>query len=104
VAPAVVDVLSEIAGWEADNYHVTFADGRFDITRDDMEDTWCTGTYLIRDNRIWLNSERGWCIEVKLFDAGFQVNHDRLQFDFTDFHGIWVHKVVFGARPLERVD
>lgn len=31
-----------------------------------MEESFCIGTYGVRDGRVWLSSERGWCVEGQL--------------------------------------
>jgi WD40 repeat protein len=95
-------VVREFASGLAGVYSVSFSGGRFDITYDRMEDTWCTGSYTIRDQRVWLRSERGWCKEGQLFDAGFEIDSQDLHFEPADFHGEFHVRILFTYRPLTR--
>jgi hypothetical protein len=54
---------------------LAIANGRFGVSRDTMDESFCTGTYTFRDDRLWLSTERGWCGEVKFFHAAFQSCH-----------------------------
>jgi WD40 repeat protein len=88
----------------AGRYTVTLAAGRFDILNDRHDEPYCIGTYEVRDDRIWMRSERGGdCYPIKLFDATFDVSDDALRFDPTDFRGSGPNLMIFAARPLERV-
>jgi WD40 repeat protein/DNA-binding SARP family transcriptional activator/energy-coupling factor transporter ATP-binding protein EcfA2 len=95
---------NELASLYAGAYVMTLADGRFDIDVDTFEDAYCTGTYTVEGDRIWLHSERGSiCVEVKLFDAGFELRDHELRFDFDDFRGPWPDKHVFATRPWKKI-
>lgn len=52
---------------------------------------------------MWFSSERGWCIEIKWFDAAFEVTDDELRFTFDDFRGIWPYDHIFAGRPLDKL-
>jgi hypothetical protein len=97
----IAGLASDLAG----RYTVTFADGRFDIVNDRYEEPYCIGTYVVREQRIWLRSERGGiCYPIKLFDATFDVSDEGLSFDLPDFRGSPPNSMIFAAsRPLERV-
>lgn len=100
-----VELDESTRGFAADiagAYTFTFSDGRFDIAKDGFEDTWCTGSYAVEGDRIWLRSERGWCKELGMFDGGFEVDKRELRIDSTDFHGVFFHRVLFATKPLER--
>ena len=95
---------NELASLYAGEYVMTLADGRFDVQVDTFDDAYCTGTYTVEDDRIWLHSERGSiCVEIKLFDAGFELTEDELLFDFDDFRGPWPDKHVFAMRPWKKI-
>jgi hypothetical protein len=97
------DGMHDLAAELACEYTFTFADGKFDVTRDTMEEPFCTGTYSVRGDRVWLSSERGWCIEVKFFDATFELSDGELRLDPESFRGILPFEIVFATRPLEKV-
>lgn len=99
-----IEGLSDVATEAAGVYTLTFfGNGRFDVTHDRKDETYCTGTYAVRDDRMWFSSERGWCIEIKWFDAAFEVTDDELRFTFDDFRGIWPYDHIFAGRPLDKL-
>jgi DNA-binding SARP family transcriptional activator/WD40 repeat protein/energy-coupling factor transporter ATP-binding protein EcfA2 len=103
LSPGVTGFAGDLATELAGTYTVTFADGRFDIINDRMEDPFCIGSYFVRDGRAWLRPERGWSYPVKIFDAAFEVDDEELRFDPYTFRGEGPYLLLFAARPLERI-
>lgn len=97
------DGMRDLAADLTGEYTFTFADGRFDVIRDSMEESFCTGTYAVRSDRVWLSAERGWCVEVKFFDAAFDLSDGQLRFASETFRGQYPLKIVFASRPLKKI-
>jgi hypothetical protein len=98
---AVRDTANDSAG----TYTLTFDSGRFEVFRDDRDETWCTGTYAVEDQRVWFASERGWgCMEVRWFDSSFELGDESLRFDAEAFRGSWPDRMLFTTKPLEKAD
>ena len=97
------DSMHDLARGLAGTYTVSLSDGQFDVELDTMDEAFCTGTYAVRDDRVWLSSERGWCKEIKFFDAAYSLTDEELRFDPHGFRGNWPYKITFATRALEKL-
>lgn len=89
----------------AGNHEATFTDGRFEfVRRTDVVEPLCTGSYSIRDDRVWLTAERGTECDgrIKFFDATFTLTDNELRLD--DFRGGFSEEILFGSRQLQKID
>lgn len=94
------DLAAEIAG----TYTIVLDGGRFDVRRSGTEEPVCVGSVVVRDDHVWLRSERGECYPVKFLDADVDVSDHELRFDPVRIRTEFPWWVALASGPLRRVD
>ena len=102
-APPPSGFFDDLAGGLAGTYRLRLDGGRFDLRRSGSEEPVCVGSLVMRDNHVWLRSERGECYPVKFLDADVEVSDDQLRFDPVRIRTEFPWWLVLASEPLRRV-